>query len=135
MSDTPQVCKHGSLRRVCETCDLAEDVTRLERELAEARKGRDEALEEAAKAFDGFTYGHYEHPSITIRALKTAAQGEGKKVCDYAHLPHSGGGTDHGQVAHSKGGYNICVKCYDAIIEAEKRESAHYDAARREHGK
>ena len=38
MSDTPQVCKHGSLRRVCETCDLAEDVVRLERELAEARK-------------------------------------------------------------------------------------------------
>ena len=64
-----------------------------------------------------------------------AARREVKKVCDYARLPHSGGGTDHGQVAHSKGGYNICVKCYDAIIEAEKRESAHYDAARREHGK
>ena len=64
-----------------------------------------------------------------------AARREVKKVCDYARLPHSGGGTDHGQVAHSKGGYNICVKCYDAIIEAEKRESAHYDAARREHEK
>ena len=38
MTDTPKVCKHGSLRRVCETCDLAEDVVRLERELAEARK-------------------------------------------------------------------------------------------------
>ena len=34
MTDTPKLCKHGSLRRQCEICDLAEDVDRLQAENA-----------------------------------------------------------------------------------------------------
>mgnify|MGYP003396252072 FL=1 len=34
MTDTPKICKHGSLRRHCEICDLAEDVDALQAELA-----------------------------------------------------------------------------------------------------
>lgn len=34
---------------------------------------RDAVIEECARLFDGFTYGHYSHPSPKIRALKTAA--------------------------------------------------------------
>lgn len=47
-------------------------------------------------------------------------------VCDYAHLPHSGGGTDHGTACHDLRGYTICDKCYDAIIAAEQREAGNY---------
>ena len=34
----PLVCRHGALRRSCETCDLAEDVDRLVSELVEAKR-------------------------------------------------------------------------------------------------
>ena len=51
------------------------------------------------------------------------------KPCDYAHLPHSGGGTNHGPVAVNLRGYDICQKCYDAITEAEYRESELYERA------
>ena len=29
MTDRPGICKHGGLRRCCETCDLADEVDRL----------------------------------------------------------------------------------------------------------
>jgi hypothetical protein len=56
MSDTlnklGEVCKHGSLRRQCEMCDLAKEVDRLERELAAANDEcqRSFAREATAKA-------------------------------------------------------------------------------------
>lgn len=53
-----------------------------------------------------------------------------KRRCDYADLPHSGGGTDHGPIEHHLRGYNICKKCYDAIIAAEKAEEGYYHAKR-----
>ena len=77
------MCREHRGPRMTIPVDLARDddvvICAVLKDAADAlSRSRDEALEEAAKAFDGFTYGHYEHPSITIRALKTAAQGEGK---------------------------------------------------------
>lgn len=48
MSEKPTICRHGCLRRSCETCDLAEDVERLERE-------RDHWKEQSRKWCDDFT--------------------------------------------------------------------------------
>ena len=45
-----EVCKHGSLRRKCEICDLQEDVERLERELNQAKA----ELDEYAKQAEGY---------------------------------------------------------------------------------
>lgn len=52
-------------------------------------------------------------------------------LCDYRNFPHSGGGVNHGPAVKSKGGYNICQKCYDAIIAAEGAEQGLYDAENR----
>jgi hypothetical protein len=46
--------------------------------------------------------------------------------CDYADLPHSGGGTNHGPATHNLRGYHICDKCYNVIIELEKKEEEWY---------
>lgn len=43
------------------------------------------------------------------------------KNCDYAHLPHSGGGANHGPAIINRGGYDICQTCYSAMMEAERR--------------
>ena len=47
MTDTLKLCKHGSLRRHCEICDLAEDLDRLQAENALLKEAlRDAALPE-----------------------------------------------------------------------------------------
>lgn len=59
-------------------------------------------------------------------AYERGPRPDGSKRCDYADLPHSGGGTNHGPATQSSGGYNICQKCYDAILDAERKEEARY---------
>ena len=44
VSKTPIVCRHGCLRRSCETCVLADDCERLETDLAAARAGANSAI-------------------------------------------------------------------------------------------
>lgn len=52
------------------------------------------------------------------------------KPCDYAKLKTSR--PDHGPAVHSRGGYDICQKCYDGIIEAERRQDDYYKASAEE---
>ena len=61
------VALERALNDDAEIGDLQERLRQAEADLV---KARDTALEDAAKAFDGFTYGPYEHPSKTIRAMK-----------------------------------------------------------------
>lgn len=57
MSDTPRpgICIHGSLRRSCETCDLAERLEACERERDEAREKAERERDDARVEIDRLT--------------------------------------------------------------------------------
>lgn len=71
MSETPTLCRHGSLRRSCETCDLSEDCDCLERENA--------ALREALRRYrNEVPLGHQPHMlAHEVDVLLGAGDGKG----------------------------------------------------------
>lgn len=86
-----------------------------------------------SKLHDGMTELHVKRPIVSINGYErkdytyiVMVPKRLKDTCDYAHLPHSGGGIDHGPATHNLRGYVICDKCYNAIIEAERKEAEYY---------
>lgn len=48
-----------------------------------------------------------------------------EKPCDYAKLATQQG-KPHGPAVINRRGYNICQRCYDNMIEAERQEEETY---------
>lgn len=84
------------------------------------------------KLHDGMTELHVKHPIVSIngyvRKDYTYIVMVPKRLsdeCDYAHLEHKKA-QGHGPAVTNVRGYVICQKCYDAMMEAERKEADYY---------